>query len=361
MNRAIGWSSVLLAVACAATVAGAAHASPGTGADAGAAPVAAIDAQASGVAVRLRGISAVDANVAWASGREGTVLRTVDGGAHWQAIRVPGAEKLDFRDVEGFDADRAVVLSIGPGADSRVYRTDDGGRSWQLALQNADPRAFFDCMAFDGERGWMLGDPVDGAFQVYASTDGGRTWTLQAGAMPPAEQDEAAFAASGTCIATTPWAGRMAVGGGGASRAFVDDGASRWTAHSVPMPARVPAAGIFSAAPAGTDMLLVGGDFEHEAAPGSAALAQRRDDGTLAVSALPDPRGYRSGVACAGRARPRCVAVGPSGVDVLVDGRWQPLSDVGYDAVDLAADGSGRGWASGDKGRIARIRVAPAD
>jgi photosystem II stability/assembly factor-like uncharacterized protein len=262
------------------------------------------------------------------------------------------------------------VLSIGPGADSRVYRTVDGGRSWTLALQNTDPRAFFDCMAFEGGRGWLLGDPVDGAFQVYATVDGGRNWALQPGAMPPAEKDEAAFAASGTCIASTPWGRRMAVGGGGASRAFVDGGngdnvrdnagaaPGSWKAYPTSIPARVPAAGIFSAAPAGSDMLLVGGDFEHEAAPGSAALAQLQDDGSLRVSALPDPRGYRSGVACAGEARPRCVAVGPSGTDVLVDGRWQPLSDTGYDAVDLAADGSG--WASGDKGRIARVTVRPA-
>jgi photosystem II stability/assembly factor-like uncharacterized protein len=333
-------------------------------AGAAAASGVAVVAQDSGVAVRLRGISAVDAKVAWASGREGTVLRTIDGGAHWQAMRVPGAEKLDFRDVEGFSADSAVVLSIGAGADSRVYRTDDGGRSWQLTLQNADPRAFFDCMAFDGQRGWMLGDPVDGAFQVYSTADGGRTWALQPNAMPPAEKDEAAFAASGTCMATTPWGRRLAVGGGGAARVFVDggDGAlagpdapgPHWRAYQAPMPARVPAAGIFSAAPAGTDMLLVGGDFEHESAAGSAALAQLREDGSLQVSALPDPRGYRSGVGCAGHAHPRCVAVGPGGVDLLAAGRWQPLSDTGYDAVDFASDGSG-GWASGDKGRIARI------
>ena len=92
---------------------------------------------------------------------------------------------------------------------------------------------------------------------------------------------------------------------------------------------------------------------------GDLPLVQLQDDGRLEASALPDPRGYRSGVACAGEARPRCVAVGPSGVDALVDGRWQPLSDTGYDAVDFAADGSG-GWASGDKGRIARITVRPA-
>ena len=384
MRRAIALFAALLASgvigdACAATgMSARAGVAEGADADApaataGASRVATVVAQDSGVAVRLRGISAVDANVAWASGREGTVLRTVDGGAHWQAMHVPGAEKLDFRDVEGFSADRAIVLSIGPGPDSRVYRTEDGGRSWQLALKNADPRAFFDCMAFDGERGWMLGDPVDGAFQVYASTDGGRTWALQPGGMPPAEQDEAAFAASGTCIATTPWGGRMVVGGGGASRAFVDAGdrgvrgeaeapprAAAWNAYTTTIPARVPAAGIFSAAPAGGDMLLVGGDFEHEAAPGSAALALRKADGGLMVSALPDPRGYRSGVACAGDARPRCVAVGPSGVDALVDGRWQPVSDTGYDAIDLAADGSGEGWASGDKGRIARVKIVPA-
>jgi photosystem II stability/assembly factor-like uncharacterized protein len=322
-----------------------------TAADA-AADLVRITPQASGVDVRLRGISAVDANVAWASGREGTVLRTTDGGAHWQVLHVPGAAKLDFRDVEGFDADTAVVLSIGPGEDSRVYRTDDGGKTWQPTLQNHDAHAFFDCMAFDGARGWMLGDPVDGRFQVYATQDGGRSWTLQAPEMPVAVADEAAFAASGTCIATTPWGERIAVTGGGAARVLLgDSGGKLWFAHATPMPARIPAAGIFSATAVGGDMLLVGGDFEHEAT-GSAALAQFVDGEGLHVSALPDPHGYRSGAACVGDAVPRCIAVGPGGVDLLRQGQWQALGTTGYDAVDLAGD---VGWASGDKGRIARI------
>ena len=319
-----------------------------------AAAQATITSQDSGVTVRLRGISAVDADVAWASGREGTVLRTTDGGAHWQAIQVPGAAGLDFRDVEGFDADSAVVLSIGPGAASRVYRTDDGGANWTLAIQNDDERAFFDCMAFDGERGWLLGDPVDGRFQVYATRDGGRSWTLQSPDMPAALADEAAFAASGTCIAVTPWGERIAVTGGGAARVLLgDSGEAHWFAHDTPMPARVPAAGIFSATPVGADMLLVGGDFEHEAT-GSAALAQFVDGEGLHVSALPDPRGYRSGAACVGGDAPQCIAVGPTGVDLLRQGRWEALSDTGYDAVDLAGN---TGWASGDQGRIARIEL----
>lgn len=312
-----------------------------------------VQPQDSGVAVRLRGISAVSAEIAWASGREGTVLRTVDGGRHWQALKVPGADALDFRDVEGFDADTAVVLSIGPGEASRVYRTNDGGKTWALALQNHDPRAFFDCMAFDGQRGWMLGDPVDGRFQVYETADGGAQWRLLPEG-PEADKDEAAFAASGTCISTTPWGERIAVSGGGAARVLLgDSGGKLWFAHATPMAARVPAAGIFSATAMGEDMLLVGGDFEKESV-GSAARVQFEGGEGLHVSALPAPRGYRSGAACAGTTRPRCVAVGPTGIDALVDGRWVPVSETGYDAVDFAGNA---GWASGEGGRIARIET----
>jgi len=313
--------------------------------------------QDSGVAVRLRGISAVDARVAWASGRGGIVLRTVDGGAHWQAVPVPAAEALDFRDIEAFDADTAVVLAIGPGEASRVYRTTDGGRSWTETLRNADPRAFLDCMAFDGDRGWILGDPVDGRFQVLATEDGGATWSLQDRAlMADALADEAAYAASGTCIATTPWQGRVVVTGGAAARVLHQAGdGDVWSAHESPVASRIPAAGIFSAAPVGDDMLLVGGDFEREGG-GGAALAQRDPAGGLRVSALPDPHGYRSGVACFRREAPLCVAVGPNGVDLLREGRWQALSATGYDAVDIAGD---VGWASGDQGRIARIELTP--
>ncbi|MFT3805980.1 WD40/YVTN/BNR-like repeat-containing protein, partial [Arenimonas sp.] len=71
---------------------------------------------------------------------KGTVLRTIDAGKTWSVFKVPGAEKLDFRDVEGFSAKEAVVLSIGPGEDSRVS-TSDAGKTWILALQNRDPRA----------------------------------------------------------------------------------------------------------------------------------------------------------------------------------------------------------------------------
>jgi len=312
--------------------------------------------QDSGVQVRLRGISAVNAHTAWASGREGTVLRTVDGGAHWTNVSVPDAKALDFRDIEGFDANTAVVLSIGPGEASRVYRTQDGGKTWALTLKNTDEHAFFDCMVFEREKGWMLGDPVDGRYQIRETQDGGRTWTLQANG-PEALKDEAAFAASGTCIARANYQQVLIAGGGAASRVqwSTPEG---WQALDTKMPNRIPAAGIFSMASLGGAVLLVGGDFEQDTI-GSAARLDVTTHGN-SIRPLPSPRGYRSGAACFSHAL--CIAVGPTGVDALEalfdsTHKWQPLSDTGYDAIDIA---DGVAWASGDKGRIARITVSPA-
>ena len=86
--------------------------------------------------------------LAWASGTHGTYLRTTDGGNTWQPAQVPGAEALDFRDVEAFSADLAYLLSAGPGDQSRIYKTTNAGKTWTLQFTNKNPKGFFDCMAF---------------------------------------------------------------------------------------------------------------------------------------------------------------------------------------------------------------------
>ena len=63
----------------------------------------------------LRGVHSIGGGIAWASGTNGTVLRTEDGGYVWQSCSVPpGAEKLDFRGIQAFDANTAIVMSSGP-------------------------------------------------------------------------------------------------------------------------------------------------------------------------------------------------------------------------------------------------------
>jgi Uncharacterized protein related to plant photosystem II stability/assembly factor len=119
---------------------------------------------------QFRGLDAVSRDVAWVGGSNGSIFRTVDGGDNWANVSPPGATGLLFRDVEAFGRNRAVVLAIGEGDASRVYRTDDGGQTWTQAFTNPDPAAFYDCMAFsDARHGLAVSDPVDGKFRIIAT------------------------------------------------------------------------------------------------------------------------------------------------------------------------------------------------
>src|SRR3954465_9965809 len=114
--------------------------------------------QTSGVTARLRGVTAVNNRVAWASGSGSTVLRTEDGGAIWKKLTVT-SEALDFRDIDAIDENTAYVLSIGNGAASRIYKTTDRGTTWTAQFQNPDPKAFLDAMSFwDVDHGLVIGD-----------------------------------------------------------------------------------------------------------------------------------------------------------------------------------------------------------
>lgn len=363
--------------------------------------------QASGVSVRLRGVSAVSARVAWASGADGTILRTVDGGATWQRRPVPGAEALDFRDIDAFDERVAYALSIGPGDASRIYKTLDGGASWQPPFVNTDPKAFLDAMAFwSPERGVAISDAVDGAHVILQTRDGGRAWTrLASSALPPALPGEGAFAASGTNVATwgrdyvwiatnAPGADRVA----GTSRVLrSSDGGRTWAVSTTPLPAG-PSAGIFSIAfRDARHGIIVGGDYkkEGEAVDNAAVTTDggatwtlvRRAQGLSgfrsvvawlprpasahSASARPGPASGRSASAGsataasagaasagAGTGSSSWLAVGPSGADESTDdGRtWHPLSvnGPGFHAFSLSRDGAA-GWAVGEQGRVARF------
>ncbi|PKV97116.1 photosystem II stability/assembly factor-like uncharacterized protein [Amycolatopsis echigonensis] len=257
-----------------------------------------------GTTAQFRGLSAVSARVAWVSGTQGTVLRTVDGGRGWAPVGPPDTGKLEFRDIEAFDADHAVVLSIGPGADSRVYRTDDGGKHWRQTFSNPDPAAFYDCLAFfDPWRGLAMSDPVNGKFRVQATFDGGRSWRqIPDDAFPPAEPGEAGFAASGQCVTTSgPFDAWLATGGGAHARVLHSgDGGRHWTAAETPLPSSA-SAGVFAVAfRTPWQGVAIGGDYANPTAPGP-AVALSQDRGRSWRTPPEHPAGYRSGLAWRGR------------------------------------------------------------
>jgi hypothetical protein len=123
----------------------------------------------------LRGIQALPNGIAWASGTEGTVLRTTDDGKTWQRCPTPpAAEKLDFRGIQAFDAQTAIVMSSGKGPLSRLYKTTDACQTWTLVLTNPDKDGFWDAIraTLSGDRNsidaTIAGDPVQGSFTLFS-------------------------------------------------------------------------------------------------------------------------------------------------------------------------------------------------
>jgi photosystem II stability/assembly factor-like uncharacterized protein len=309
---------------------------------------------ATGSAARLRGLSAVSSTTAWASGSLGEVLRTTNRGATWQHVGPPGTQTLQFRDNEAFDANRAVIMSIGElPSDFRIYVTANGGQTWSLTQQNTNPGAFYDCMTFfDDRRGLLLSDPPDGQhFLVLATEDGGLHWHERGLQMPQALPGEFAFAASGQCITTDH--GRRAWFGTSAGRVFrSDDGGATWTVAQTPIASGSGTNGIFALAFRGQQHgLAVGGDFLAEtASPNNFA---RTSDGGKTWQLVARPSEYRSGVTWVDGHT--AIAVGPSGSDVSTDGgtTWQRFDNRSLDTVDCASPVAC--WAAGANGRVAYL------
>lgn len=303
----------------------------------------------------LRGLSIVNENVIWASGTGGTFLKTVDGGKTWTVGKVPDADKLDFRDVEAFDAKTAYLLSIGNGEASRIYKTTDGGKTWRLQFKNTNEKVFLDAFAFwDRDHGIAMSDPVEGFYYLLATANGGKTWQpLGKDKMPPAKDGEAAFAASGTCLIAAGKFDAYIVSGGNDARVFhsADRGVS-WTATDTPITKGTAGSGIFSIAM--LDKLggvIVGGNYEK---PDDLTnnLAFTTDGGknwTLGKGL----NGYRSGVTFIDQKT--LLAVGSSGSDISMDNgkTWKNLDRENYNAVQ--AKGKNAVWAVGAKGMIAKF------
>lgn len=337
--------------------------------------------QDSGTAAGLRGIDSVDGKVAWASGTGGTVLKTVDGGAHWVKCATPDAAtdgaSLDFRGVQAWDAETAIVMASGPGEKSRLYKTADGCKTWALLFKNPDtPEGFFDSFWINPayNEGVLLGDPVKSSFVVFETSDAGVTWHrdnstgLEIGSKPIA-----GFAASNSLVARFA-AGYMhgfVTGGQGGAFLIHKWGTKYWSRSAIPLTSGTDASGAFSLGyrvtpPRCTDCagpfyqftVAVGGDYTKPNDPiGSAAWSS--DGGKTWTASATPPHGYRSSVEWGGSIRqlsdliPAWITAGTNGSDISRDDgkTWQPLDNGNWNALSLP-------FVVGPNGRIARLNAA---
>ena len=301
----------------------------------------------------LRGIDAVGNGVAWASGTNGTVLRTEDAGFVWQLCTIPpGAEHLDFRGVQAFDNKTAIVMSSGKGDLSRLYKTIDGCQTWKKVFDNPDETGFFDAIhRVTSNQVFVLGDPVDGKFALFTSRDAGSTWFIEDDPGLDAPPKTGAFAASNSSLGNV---GPFLLFGTGGPQAAVfkvepacdaKTGACPMVWHPSETPiAHGPAeAGIFSvggrfAAGASGKMtqvlVAVGGTYNQPSESANTA-AVSADAGKTWQSATTPPHGYRSAVAY-DKAHNTWITVGPNGTDISTDdGRnWQALKPSKDDTPD---------------------------
>jgi photosystem II stability/assembly factor-like uncharacterized protein len=330
--------------------------------------------QSSGTTQGLIAVSPVNSRVVWASGRGGTFVVTTDGGQTWNAGVVPGAEALQFRDVQGVSDKVAYLLSIGNGTDSRIYKTIDGGATWTLQFQNQDPNAFYDCFAFwTPTRGIAQSDSVNGRFPVIRTTDG-ETWQDIGNNLPTALPGESSFASSGTCVATqgknNAW---IVTGGASPSRVLVtEDGGDTWNAFNSPLRGS-PSAGIFSVAFRDAFHGIIGGGDLDPLAPPFDQTATSSDGGKSWTITEEQPNiGTVFGLSYAGElgrgrghegeehdqadANQTVVVTGPGGAAWTPDEGETWFTLPGVNNFWGVAFGSPKtGWLVGTEGRILRI------
>lgn len=327
----------------------------------------------------LKGIDAVTDDVVWASGANGVVLRTEDGRT-WQTCAVPtDAADLDFRNIQGFDAKTAVVMSGGKGRLSRVYKTTDGCRTWKRVFDNPNVSGSFESLHHaTAVQMYLLGDPVDGKLSMYSSRDTGSTWSSINEPGLDVLQTVGGTVAGTASVTNVDWL--MTFGTAGKDAAVYtftvlcksSPCSFSWVGKPTPVGQSSPTAGVASVAGrtyAGapipgvtgdvatsltTTLVAVGGD------PGipdahTAVAALSADSGNSWRLAGMQPGGYRSAVAFDPK-RQHFIAVGPNGTDVSSDDgiAWLPLRPGPQDAAD--AD---KHWTSlslpyvvGTKGRI---------
>ncbi len=317
--------------------------------------------QVSGTEVLLIGVSPVNTKVVWVSGIRGTWLRTRDGGATWQAGRVPGADSLQFRDVHGVDEQTAYLLSIGEGAQSRIYKTTDGGSSWSLQFSNPDPKGFYDCFDFwDADRGIAIGDAIDGAIAILQTGDGGAHWRrIPPDRLPAAQTGEGSFAASGRCL-TTGAGGQAWIVMSNPERARVlhtADYGNTWSSSWLPIGVRQgtgPTSVSFRDASHGVVMGSRSGTEPQDTLRAMAAITSDGGKSWSLVSDPPLPRGVWGGGFVPGPSHP-LLAVGPDGAVYSTDeGKtWKTIDARSYWSVAMAS--ADTGWAVGTRGRITRI------
>jgi hypothetical protein len=298
----------------------------------------------SGRKTSLRGLSVVDDNIIWASGSNGTIARSINGGKNFKWLTVQGYEQRDFRDIEAFDANTALIMAVAEPA--IILKTKDGGKTWKKVFEDTAKGMFLDAMDFsDDKRGIVVGDPMNTNFFIRYTSNRGDQWR-DVPATISAAQNEACFAASGTNILLLNDTTFVLITGG--SRSEFIHGINR---IGIPLLQGKETTGANSVAMyKEQNFIAVGGDFSNDKdTMGNCVLSF--DSGTNWIQPQTSPRGYRSCVEYI--TKDKLICCGTSGVDVSNNSgmNWELISTKSFHVCQKAKKGS-KVFLAGANGKI---------
>lgn len=314
-----------------------------------------IEALTKGTKVSIRGLSVVDDRVVWISGSNGTVARSVDGGATWKWMTVKGFEKRDFRDIEAFDGATAIIMAIAEPA--LILKTTDGGENWKTVYENNTPGMFLDAMEFWNEQsGIVVGDPIKGRFFIARTFDEGNSWQdIPYDKLPVADTGEGCFASSGTNIRALDRDEACFISGGLSARFF-------WKGDPIKLPIMQgkETTGANSIAVRDSKkrknsnyFIVVGGNFAADTIATQNCIITK-DGGKTWITPSTTPHGFRSCVEFI--TDNKLITCGTSGVDVSTDAgmNWQLVTKEGFHVCRRAKKGTAV-FLAGGGGKIAKL------
>jgi photosystem II stability/assembly factor-like uncharacterized protein len=216
-------------------------------------------------------------------------------------------------------------MGIGSGENSVLFKTTDGGDSWQKLYQNKHPEGFFDSIAFwDQDTGLLMGDPIDGYYDIQKTIDGGKTWRrINKNKLPKFLHKEAAFAASGnTLIVGKDGNAWLTTGGFSASVYSSSDFVETWQRQSVPLFNETETAGGYGLAlNAQEQLFVVGGDYQQRSGEYQ-NMATFSNNKWQSVNS--GQHGLRTAMSCQVNT---CITTGKTSSDISFDGgkTWQKV------------------------------------
>ncbi len=285
----------------------------------------------------FRGLSVPSDDVVWVSGSNGTVGRSTNAGKTWKWMIVPGFEKRDFRDIEGFDSLTAIIMAVDNPAD--ILKTTDGGKSWKVVFHKEQEGMFLDAMDFKEDKGICIGDPLpdkdgkNGFFVIYTNNRGDDWWIENV--PPTSSEGEAIFAGSGSNIALLKERSIKAAfitGGATSNLHFIYSNRKISYSVNIPIIQHKASAGSFSmCSNSSKNFYITGGDYIEYWKDSGNVIYTTNAGKTWKRSSV---HGYRSCIIQADKKT--FITCGTNGVDISFDGckTWKLIHGDGAKGKD---------------------------